>query len=175
MRGKMFGTSVGTPLDREQKNRVMVYARAWNALNKTGGSHIGPITRAGFDVLRTLLWGFHNQHTGRCFPSYEAIAAKAGCVRSTVHAALKVLELAGVLTWIHRLSRAGGRVLRTSNAYVFTAPIAKSENRSGSKTQEIQSSVSAPPDRPAPQIIVLDARSPLDDALIRLGRACGAL
>src|SRR5208283_3068830 len=118
MRGKMFGTSVGTPLDREQKNRVMAYARAWNALNKTDGSHIGPITRAGFDVLRALLWGFHNQHTGRCFPSYEAIAAKAGCVRSTVHAALKVLELAGVLTWIHRLSRAGGRVLRTSNAYV---------------------------------------------------------
>jgi hypothetical protein len=66
-------------------------------------------------------------------------------------------------------------VLRTSNAYVFTAPISKSENRSGSKTQEIQFSVSAPPDSQAPRIIVLDARSPLDEALIRLGRACGAL
>src|SRR5208337_819934 len=114
MRGKVFGTSVGKPLDREQKKRVLAYAKKWNAQNKEPRQHIGPITRAGFDVLRALLWGFHNQHTGRCFPSYEAIAAKAGCVRSTVHAALKVLELAGVLTWIHRLSRAGGRVLRTS-------------------------------------------------------------
>jgi hypothetical protein len=34
----------------------------------------------------------------------------------------------------------------------------------------------ADPDRlKPPQIIVPDARSPLDDALIRLGRACGAL
>ena len=59
----------------------------------------GPITRAFLEVLEALLWGFHNSRTGRCFPSYEAIAAKAECARSTVAEALKALEWAGVLTW----------------------------------------------------------------------------
>ena len=40
--------------------------------------------------------GFHNARTGCCFPSYEAIAAKAECARSTVAEALKALEWAGV-------------------------------------------------------------------------------
>ena len=175
MRGKVFGTSVGKPLDREQKKRVLAYAKKWNAQNKEPRQHIGPITRTGFDVLKALLWGFHNQHTGQCFPNYEAIAEKADCTRSTVHEALRVLERAGVLTWLHRLRRAGERVFRTSNAYVFTAPGSQSENRSGTKNQEIQSSAMTPPSRPSPQIIVLDPRSSLDEALIRLGRACGAL
>ena len=59
----------------------------------------GPITRAFLEVLEALLWGFHNARTGCCFPSYEAIAAKAECARSTVAEALKALEWAGVLTW----------------------------------------------------------------------------
>ena len=59
-------------------------------------THRGPITRA---FLEALLWGFHDAHTGRCFPSYEAIAVSAECNRDTVYEALKVLEWAGVLTW----------------------------------------------------------------------------
>jgi hypothetical protein len=54
----------------------------------------GPITRAFLEVLEALLWGFHNGRTGCCFPSYEAIAAKAECARSTVAEALKALEWA---------------------------------------------------------------------------------
>ena len=49
--------------------------------------------------------GFHNARTGCCFPSYEAIAAKAECARSTVAEALKALEWAGVLTWQNRITR----------------------------------------------------------------------
>jgi hypothetical protein len=41
--------------------------------------------------------GFHNSRSGYCFPSYQAIAAKAGCARSSLAEALKVLEWAGVL------------------------------------------------------------------------------
>ena len=84
--------------------------------------------------------------------SYEAIAAKAECARSTVSEALKVLEWAGVLTWQNRITRAVVRqrdlfgrwthrwtVIRTSNAYVFRdpqpqlagVPAAKSENPTG--------------------------------------------
>ena len=65
--------------------------------------HRGPITRAFLDVLEALLWGFHNSRDGRCFPSYETIAAKAECARSTVAEALKALEWAGVLTWQNAL------------------------------------------------------------------------
>ena len=64
-----------------------------------------PITRAFVEVLEALLWGFHNARSGCCFPSYEAIAVSAGCNRDTVFEALKVLELARVLTWQNRIAR----------------------------------------------------------------------
>ena len=72
--------------------------------------------------------------------------------------ALKVLELAGVLTWQHRLTRIREactdlfgrhgwrwRVIRTSNAYVFRDPktaitgrsSSKSENPTGTLNQEL--------------------------------------
>ena len=104
-REKVFGPGRAVPLDRNAKVRVAAYARAWSARNRQPGQHRGPITRAFLDVLGALLWGFHNAHTGCCFPSYEAIATKAGCARSTVAEALKVLEWAGVLTWQHRITR----------------------------------------------------------------------
>jgi len=52
-----------------------------------------------------LLWGFHNAATGRCFPSYETIAERAGCARSKVYEAIHALERAGILTWVNRLVR----------------------------------------------------------------------
>jgi Helix-turn-helix domain len=55
-------------------------------------------------VLEALLWGFHNSRSGCCFPSYEAIAAKAECARSTVAEVLKALEWAGLLTWQNRIA-----------------------------------------------------------------------
>ena len=91
--------------------------------------------RAFLDVLGALLWGFHNTRSGCCFPSYETIAAKADCARSTVAEAIKALECAGVLTWQNRITRIRERcrdlfgrvdwrwrVIRTSNAYVFQDP-----------------------------------------------------
>src|SRR3974390_363663 len=94
-REKVFGPGWAVPLDRNAKARVAAYARAWSARNRRPGQHTGPVTRAFLDVLKALLWGFHNDPTGRCFPSYEAIATKAGCHRCTVAEALKVLEWAG--------------------------------------------------------------------------------
>ena len=77
-------------------NAVSPPMRARGARDTSGRvKHKGPITRAFLDVLQALLWGFHNSRDGRCFPSYEAIADRAGCARSTVAEALKVLELAG--------------------------------------------------------------------------------
>ena len=86
-------------------------------------------------MLEALLWGFYNARSGCCFPSYETIAARAECARSTVAEALKALEWAGVLTWQNRITRirvcerdlfghwaSRWRVIRTSNAYVFRDP-----------------------------------------------------
>ena len=98
-REKLFGPGRAVPLDRNAKARIMAYARAWGARHRQPGQHRGPITRAFLEVLEALLWGFHNARSGCCFPSYETIAEKAECARSVVAEALKVLELAGVLTW----------------------------------------------------------------------------
>ena len=134
MRPKIFGMpSTQQPVDRNVRYRVIEFAKNYNAIHRQPGQHTGPITRTFMLILRTLLYDFANQKTGSCFPSYEAIAEKAGCTRSTVWAALKVLEAAGVLRIYNRLKRAGGRVLRTSNAYVFRDVIPESENPTGTK------------------------------------------
>ena len=140
-REKVFGPGRAVPLDGNAKARIAAYAKAWSARNKQPRQHKGPITRAFLDVLEALLWGFHNSRTGCCFPSYEAIAAKAACCRSTVAEALRALEWAGVLTWQNRITRTVVRqrdlfgrwsnrwtVIRTSNAYVFSDPMAENSH-----------------------------------------------
>ena len=182
-REKVFGPGRAVPLDRNAKCRIMAYARAWTARHREPGQHKGPITRTFLDVLHALLWGFHNSRTGVCFPSYERIAEKAECARSTVAEALKVLEWAGVLSWQNRITRAlvcqrdlWGRwstrwtVIRTSNAYVFRdpqpqlggGPAAKSENRTGTPDQDVLDLV---------QRRAIDPNSPLERALARFGAA----
>ena len=185
-REKVFGPGRAVPLDRNAKARIAAYARAWSARNRQPRQHKGPITRAFLEVLEVLLWGFHNSRSGVCFPSYEAIATKAECARSTVAEALKVLELAGVLSWQHRIARALVRqrdlfgrwsnrwtVVRTSNAYVFSdpqrppdgVPAAESENPPGTLNQDI--SILLP-------VAARDPDGPLERALLRFGAAVAA-
>jgi hypothetical protein len=185
-REKVFGPGGQIPLDRNAKCRIQAYARAWTARNRQPGQHKGPITRAFLDVLHALLWGFHNSRSGICFPSYERIAERAECARSTVAEALKVLEWAGVLSWQHRIARIREactdlfgrttwrwRVIRTSNAYAFRDPQAqrgelpasKSENQTGTQNQDILRPVPAPPINPD---------SPLGRALSRFAAAIAA-
>ena len=52
------------------------------------GKHWGLVTAKAFEVLKALLWCFHNVVSGKCFPSYETIAAAAGVARSTVDEAM---------------------------------------------------------------------------------------
>jgi hypothetical protein len=99
------------------------------------GRAYGVVTAKALAVLEALLWGFHNAHSGVCFPSYDRIAEGAHCARSTVAEAIKALEDAGVLSWVQRVKRVRERcsdllgdngwrwrVLRTSNAYAFADP-----------------------------------------------------
>lgn len=170
-REKVFGMPRGYSLDRNAKVRIRVYAEAWSAKHKQPGQHRGPLTRAFIEVLEALLWGFHNSKSGLCFPSYEAIAAKAKCNRDTVYEAIKALEAADVLTWVNRIFRervrekdlfghwvTRWRTFRTSNAYRFRDPLpcaagrpdpagaSKSENPSGTLNQDVSIPKAAPVD-----------------------------
>jgi hypothetical protein len=183
-REKMFGEGRLLPLDRNAKARIMVFARALMRRNGEG-KHYGVLTAKFVAVLGALLWGFHNSGNGRCFPSYERIAEKADCARSTVYEAIRALEAAGILTWVNRIARIREwgpdlfgraqnrwRVIRTSNAYTFVDPQAKraaeaagvsskSELPTGTEGQESFSL--------APR--VFDGSNPLHRALERWGRA----
>ena len=112
------------------------------------------------------------------------IAEKAGCARSTVAEAIKALEKAGLLTWVHRIWRRYERVInlfgegvhgqrsrifRTSNGYQFIEPpdvqSSKSENKSGTAGQESFPSLATL----VPALKPVD--SALEAALLRLGSA----
>ena len=153
-REKVFGDGKPKPMSRNIKLRVTALARVLMRSTEPG-KHYGEITAKHFAVLQALLWSFHNAASGLCFPSYEAIAEKAGCARSTVAEAIKALEKAGLLTWVHRIWRRYERVInlfgegvhgqrsrifRTSNGYQFIEPpdvqSSKSENKSGTAGQE---------------------------------------
>jgi len=188
-REKVFGDGRPRALDRNAKVRIMTRARALSHRTEKG-KHYGPITAKMLDVLEALLWGFHNASSGLCFPSYESIAEKAKCARSTVGEAIKGLEDAGILSWVNRIVRIRERcedlfgqwgnrtrIIRTSNAYHFRDPqpgagkvhllgnSSKSEFPSGTSVQDSISS-SPPP---------LDPDTPLGAALYRLGKAMGAV
>ena len=191
-REKVFGAAPGVPLDRNARARIIVYTKAYNARMKEKGQHTGPVTRAFMDVLRALLYSFHNERDGRCFPSYERIAQAANCARSTVYEAIRALERAGVLTWVNRLTKIRvperdlfGRiahrwqVIRTSNSYRFLDPKAgapgspgcKSENPSRHMIQESLSFATVPTQE---RIAPLNRRDSLDSALIALAKTVGA-
>ena len=178
-REKVFGPGRAVPLDGNAKARVLAFARGYSARRRQPGQHKGPITRTFLDVLEALLWGFHNSHSGACYPAYETIAAKADCHRSTVAEALKALEWAGVLTWQNRIARilvrerdlfgqwvSRWRVVNTSNAYVFNDPKpAPRKNPTETPILNLLAAVLAP---------AIDPNSPLERALARFGAAVAA-
>lgn len=187
-REKVFGDGRSCKLDRNAKVRIMTRARALMRRTEKG-KHYGAITAKALAVLEALIWTFHNAQGGLCFPSYERIAEKAGCARSTVAEAIKALEEAGILSWVNRITRIRDRerdlfghwanrwrVIRTSNAYVFRdlgagrtyGQASKSENRSGLLNQELsiyKTEATVAPDD------LSGMSSPLLQALHRLGTA----
>jgi hypothetical protein len=186
-RPKMFGEGRCIPLDRNAKTRIMVYARA--LMHRTEkGKHYGVVKAKFLAVLQALLWSFQNCQSGKCFPSYEAIAAKADCSRATVYTAIHALEAAGILTWVNRIKRIREwgpdlfgraqnrwRVVRTSNAYVLIDPqkpawdSSTSKISTGTPNQDLILPLPPPPKR------ALDPDSRLNRALMRLGAGVEAV
>jgi hypothetical protein len=140
MRQKIFGM-IAVPLDRNAKARLLHRARALMRATEQG-RHYGVITAKCYAVYAALLMGFHNNDSGRCFPSYDAIAEAAGCCRRTVAMALAALEAAGLLSVANRLVRVKWRdelapvwrtrVIRTSNCYAFAGTVKPSVDARGS-------------------------------------------
>ena len=171
-REKIFGLpSASHGMDRNEKCRITAYARTWNATHKEKGQHTGPITRTFMLVLQALVFGFANTKTGSCFPSYEAIAKRAGCCKDTAIEAVKVLENAHILTVCSRLKRVGDRVLMTSNAYTFRPIGMGSENPA--QNRESKESVILIPNPPL-FVSQEELNNPVMRALNRLGAAIEA-
>ncbi|HEX2185311.1 MAG TPA: ABC transporter substrate-binding protein, partial [Chloroflexota bacterium] len=124
------------PIDRNERARLLFHAEALDRRTRLPGQHGGCLKRTGLAVLRALLFQFANvlagargpgeelaigapgpngNVTGRCDPSFDALARVAGVARATVAVALRRLEAAGILD---RIRRQRGTV-RWTNAYVF--------------------------------------------------------
>jgi hypothetical protein len=148
-REKIFGPAPSHRLDPNAKARLWAAAAAYNSANRQPRQHQGPLTWATLRVLRALLWRFHGcDGGGRCFPSYGRIAAVAKCHRDSVCVALRALEDAGLLSWVHRLVKVRHRerdlfglwgsewqVHRTSNGYRFVDPLDRDPGRRGYKSE----------------------------------------
>jgi hypothetical protein len=131
-RGSRFGDPEPQRLDRAHAWKIIACAETLDAATRGKGQHGGILKRTGIAVLRALLRGFYSYGTGRCDPSYEAIAESARCCRSTVAAKLRILEQLGILdsvrrkvvaTYTSRTHRVRFDVaVQTSNAYRFNYP-----------------------------------------------------
>ena len=183
---KMFGKGRCVPLNSKGKLRILRKAETFLQPTKKG-EHYGPLTPKYIEVLRVLLWKFHNAITGRCFPSYEAIMAETTIrSRQTVADALFALEAVGLMKWVNRIRRIEEevkewgvdllgralkriRVVRTSNQYQFIDPdpppdCSESNKLTGTTNQD--SFLSMPR--------VLDPAIELHASLLRLGKAVKA-
>ena len=153
-REKVFGPGRAVPLDGNAKARIPgLRARLERPQPPRPPATKGPVTRAFLDVLEALLWGFHNAAHGLLLPKLRGDrraggvrpqhggrgAEGAGAGRRAVLAAPVDPDPRGAAPTCSAAMGWRWRVIRTSNAYVFSDPKAavsggfasKSENPTG--------------------------------------------
>jgi AraC-like DNA-binding protein len=121
------------PINRRDRARIMYEAEKLerrtavsrrDAFGKV--STQGALGRAGLDVLRAMLFKFHNVRTGQLDPSRASIAAAAGYSVRHVARVLLRLKGAGILSWVRRCAdrmEEGRYVLeQISSAYGIALP-----------------------------------------------------
>ena len=138
-----------TPLDRNERARILYLAEALERRTKPAGGRNGVLGSIGLAVLKAMLLRFHRGADGLCTPSYTVLQAVTGLCRQSIANALKRLEAAGILRITRRLvreiSEEGVRICRQgSNLYGFSEP---SERASPDAALPIH----APGVRPFPQ------------------------
>jgi hypothetical protein len=95
-----------TPMDRNARAKVLYVADALFRRTKPEGGREGVLSLSALAILKALLLRFHNQRTGRCDPSYEALMAVTGFCRQTIARGLAMLESCGLLRITRRIERA---------------------------------------------------------------------
>ena len=123
---------VSIPLDRNERTRIWIAAKALENSTRPAGFQNGVLGGIALEVLRCFLFDFMHKETGACFPSVRAIQARMPKRRGrrSIFKAFDALEAAGILTRIQRAKRVlvkvygmmCQRVVQQSNAYRFSAP-----------------------------------------------------
>lgn len=125
--------ALSTPLDRNQKARLMFVAEALERNSKAPGRRNGALGYCGLAVLRALLLRFHNSRSGLCCPSIMKLQLVTGLCRAAVCDALARLERTGIVRIVRRIVRAAVTrispitgeseryvgTVQTSNLYAF--------------------------------------------------------
>ncbi len=142
--------AVSTRLDRNQRARLIATAEGIERRTKAPGSRSGILGLTGLTVLRALVLAFQNRANGICNPSYDALQRLTGFCRQTICAALRRLEVVGIVRAIRRLVRRPVErdgvtfvgVVQASNLYTFRlegrvqiAPLAVGRARSFPKAR----------------------------------------
>src|SRR4051794_36719889 len=128
----VWGGSVAGPvrfaaLSRKEAAKLWHKARRWDRETRQPDRHGGIIGRTALAVLYTLAFDFLNYRTGRCDPSLDMIAHKAGCCRRAVVDALVRLRDLGLLVWQRRCeetrdAKGRFRLRQRTNAYGLLPP-----------------------------------------------------
>ena len=109
------------PMKRKEAVKLWHKLRNYENQSKQPGKQDGAIGRNGILIMQSLLFDFLNYVSGALYPSYAAIAEKAGVSLSSVYRGLNKLRDAGVLNWVRRCKEEwiDGRftLKQESNAY----------------------------------------------------------
>lgn len=115
-----------TPLDRNQRARLLFLAEQIERASKGRGKRNGVLGYVGLAVLRCLLLRFHNSRTGLCCPSYDTMQRATGLCRQSITNGLQRLVAVGILGVVRRLARVAidgiVRCQQGTNLYRFTMP-----------------------------------------------------
>lgn len=90
-------------IDRNDRFRIKIAARIYDRQTHKPRQHGGELGLVGLAVLDALLFVFLNMQTGRCDPSFETIAAAAGCCPRAAKDAMDRLEAAGFIVRQRRI------------------------------------------------------------------------
>lgn len=115
--------AISTPLDRNQRAKLLHQAEMIERRSKGKGQRSGLLGLTGLEVLRKLVLHFANRQSGLCMPSYDALQEATGFCRQTIARAIRALEACGIIKVVRRLVR---RVIdgvvrcgQGSNVYAF--------------------------------------------------------
>jgi hypothetical protein len=172
-------------MDREARNRLMIYVKAWNRRHKARGQHIGPLTRTDLELLPVLMSFIGSD--GYCTPDYRAIMRRGDFSRAAVADGITRLEAAGVIRVVNRKRRigghkvrgqwVGGKVVNIENAYCFLAVLRGAPPKSKNQTTDSALSLSQKKGPSAGAFETKEHRPTrwrgLESALGRLGETLG--